>query len=116
MIEHNQNNTKSINTSEEFISTLGELYQENLEISRKKNHDYGGERNPFANFMLAEQFGIPAEKALLVRMSDKMSRIATALTSELQVSDESVADTCKDLANYSMILLMYLENKKTMLK
>lgn len=101
-----------IKSNEDFINRLTELYNENIEISKKKNNDYSGpNRNPFANFRIAETYGIPAEKAILVRMSDKMARIATALDRELLVDDETVSDTLKDLANYSMILLMYLENK-----
>lgn len=104
---------KPINTSAEFITRLSELYDENIEISRKKNNDYGGNTDPFNNFTLSARFGVDPAKAILVRMSDKMARLATGLDRELLVSDESIYDTCSDLANYAMILRMYLENEKS---
>ena len=100
-----------IKTPEQFIARMQELYAQNVEISKRKNADYGGARSPFANFMLAEQLGIPAEKAILVRMCDKLSRIATLLDAEAQVEDEKLADTLLDLANYSIILRMLYESR-----
>lgn len=45
-------------------------------------------------------------------MMDKMKRIASfAEKGELQVKDESVTDTLKDLANYSCLLAGYLKSK-----
>ena len=85
-----------------------------LEIAEAKNHDYGGkDSNPFANFMAVESLGIAtAEKGILVRMTDKMSRINTLLSAEAKVNDESVADTLIDLANYALILKALLAYKK----
>lgn len=45
-------------------------------------------------------------------MGDKLQRIANLLEREAQVKDESVDDTLKDLANYSLILLAYLVSKR----
>lgn len=99
-------------TRDAFLKRMEEIYAENVEISRRKNADYtGANDDPFGNFKVAEVFGIPAEKAIFVRMSDKMSRIASLLDRPPQVKDESIFDTCKDLANYAVILLMLLETR-----
>ena len=47
-------------------------------------------------------------------MSDKLSRIANLLKSEAKnsVKDESIEDTLIDLANYSIILKILIEDKK----
>jgi hypothetical protein len=49
-------------------------------------------------------------------MADKMSRISTLIDQDAKVKDESIMDTLQDLANYSVILKIYLEyankNKK----
>lgn len=95
-----------------FIKRLEELYAINVEISRKKNHDYSGTGDALANPMAVEMYGIRAEHGLLVRMNDKMMRIGNGLKGELKVEDESILDTLSDLANYAMILRIVIEHKR----
>jgi len=102
---------KKVFTQKDFIERMGALYAENLEIARRKNADYSNTNDPFQNFRVSEALGIPAEKAIIVRMSDKLMRIANLIGRERQVADETIGDTLSDLANYSMILRMYLEQK-----
>jgi len=60
-----------------------------------------------------EILGITTEQGFLTRMMDKMKRIASfAEKGELQVKDESVTDTLRDLANYACLLAGYIESKK----
>lgn len=89
------------------------LYKRNVDISRAKNSDYATQIDPFSNFRVCESLGIPTEVGLIVRMSDKMARISNLIKPgvEAKVKDESVLDTLSDLANYSMILRMYIEQK-----
>jgi hypothetical protein len=99
-------------TTEQFLKRLEELHTEALEITKKKNADYAVSDDPFKNFKLCEQIGISdTERGILVRMSDKMSRIANLLNKTNDVSDETVGDTLSDLANYALILRVYIENK-----
>jgi hypothetical protein len=100
-----------IETQAQFLARMEELYKINVDIARRKNSDYTGGRSPFANFMVSEVYGIPMVDAVMVRMSDKMSRIATLKDREAQVTDESILDTLADLANYAMILRMIFENR-----
>ena len=93
----------------EVISRLEELYAENLETARRKNADYANEADPFANFRSSEKFGVPVHKGMMVRMGDKMERIANLLNRPAAVADESVLDTLSDLANYAMLLRIWLE-------
>jgi hypothetical protein len=91
---------------------MEELYATNLEITRKKNADYAGVGDPFKNFNLCQDLGITSvESGLLVRMTDKLSRISTLLNKEAQVNDEAIIDTLSDLSNYAMILRIYIEQK-----
>jgi hypothetical protein len=87
------------------------LIEELKEIHSSKNHDYAGEGDPFRNFKLSENLGIPAWKGCLIRISDKFSRLCSfANKEEFKVKDESVEDTLKDLAVYSLIcLILYKE-------
>lgn len=96
---------------EQFISRLEELYQNNVAISRRKNADYAADGDPFASFRVCESLGISAEVGIIVRMTDKLSRISNLLNQEAQVKDESILDTLSDLSNYSMILRMLIESR-----
>ncbi len=98
----------------EYFEFARQFFNHCLEISRKKNADYTGEADdPFSNFSSVEVLGINIVDGFLTRMMDKMKRIASfAHRGELQVKDESVVDTLRDLANYSCLLAGYIEGKK----
>ena len=102
-------------SQQDFFKRLEELYARNVAISRAKNADYAGVTDPFKNFRLSADV-VPVEKGIFVRMSDKVARIGNLLTQEAQVKDESILDTLSDLANYAMILRMWLEQKGTLEK
>lgn len=91
--------------------------QDMVTITKAKNSDYtGGSEDPFANFLgISQLVKLPGvvEIGFLTRMSDKMARIGSFITKgTLEVKDESVMDTLKDLANYSALFAGYLESKK----
>ncbi len=93
---------------EQFKNLLNELE----ELHNRKGHDYSGDDDRSSNFYLTEQMGIPAWKGCLVRMSDKFARLCQfAKTEELKVKDESVIDTLKDMAVYSLLCIMLFEEK-----
>ena len=70
-----------------------------VELYSKKNHDYG---NSFDKGM--DNIGIVYGVG---RIYDKMNRLITLTKKEAQVKDESVDDTLRDLACYSMMMLAY---------
>lgn len=104
------------NTREGLLAFLEGETQRMLKIARAKNQDYAGEgaKDPFANFTRVEALGIcTPEVGFLTRMSDKLSRIASITASgKTAVKDESVKDTLRDLANYSLLMLAYLASKE----
>lgn len=77
-------------------------------IHEAKDHDYAGEV-PFSNFRKCESFGIPAWKGVMVRLSDKWSRLCTLADTEAKVKDEKFDDTLLDLANYAVICYILRE-------
>jgi hypothetical protein len=84
-----------------------------VELSRKKNADYGGGKDALFNFALAEQLGLTSlKKAIAVRMTDKLSRISTLLNNEAQVPEETISETLTDLINYAAILKAAIEEKE----
>lgn len=98
----------------EYFKFAEDFFNKCLEISRKKNADYtGGNANPFANFESVELYGIQTPQGFLTRMQDKMMRIGSFVKNgELQVKDESVTDTLRDLANYACLLAGWIEAQK----
>lgn len=102
----------------EYIAFHKQFCQDMVEITQKKNADYtGGAENPFANFLgIGNLVSTPnaIEIGFLTRMSDKIARIGSYVSQgTLQVKDESVQDTLKDLANYCALFSGYLESQKT---
>ena len=77
---------------------LAEIGCENLATLLRKNADYGGSA-------LYQPMLIPAlnaQRALLVRMSDKIARIQSLQNKGPEVA-ESLEDTVLDLANYCLL-------------
>lgn len=89
-----------------FNVELEKLFCRMRDILIAKGHDYAGASDRFSNFRLCEAMGIPVWKGIVIRMSDKLSRIMCfAKADALQVKDESVEDTLLDLANYALLCL-----------
>lgn len=101
---------------EELLKYHQTLCSKAFALMQKKNADYAGRsgEEPFANFTRCEAMGIcKTEAGMLVRMTDKMSRLSSFVESgTLQVKDESVEDTCLDLINYAVLFYSYLQGKK----
>lgn len=73
-------------------------------LMRKKNHDYGGNSDPYRNFRMAANLGVDPLAGILVRMGDKLARLGTYVEKgQLQVKDESVRDTVLDIINYAVL-------------
>ena len=70
-----------------------------VELYSRKNYDYG---NSFDKGM--DNIGIAYGVG---RIYDKMNRLITLTKKEAQVKDESIDDTLRDLACYSMMMLAY---------
>jgi hypothetical protein len=89
-----------------------QLLDELKDLHDRKNADYSEEDDPLSNLRLCELFGIPAWKGVLVRISDKWSRVAQLASGrEALVKDESVIDTLKDMAVYALLCIILFEEK-----
>lgn len=75
-------------------------------VTHAKNADYTGKsEDAFANLKSCEHRGLASTGVgILIRMDDKMSRLAALLQQPAQVKNESFRDTCLDLANYAALL------------
>ena len=76
------------------------VIDEMLNIFSKKNHDYGDSFEKTMN-----EFGLVSSA---VRLSDKMNRFKSLISSECEVQDEKIEDTLLDLANYAILTTIWI--------
>lgn len=87
------------------------ILEEIAELHDSKNHDYAEDADPLSNLRRAEAFGIPAWKGVLVRLTDKWSRIEQ-LTNGKAPKHESLRDSLIDNAIYSLLAVILLDEKR----
>jgi hypothetical protein len=95
----------------EFIASIEKTYRDGINLIIKKNQDYANSENPFKNFESAYVVGVSIDRAILVRVLDKLSRISNLLEKEAEVKDEKLEDTILDCINYLSILKAHLESQ-----
>lgn len=107
-------------TRDELMKLHESLCEQARQLSRRKNHDYSGGKDSshaFLNFIKCEELGFcRTETGVLVRMSDKLSRLKTLADSSLkyEVEDEKVLDTILDVINYAVIFYGIHKERKEM--
>ena len=91
-----------------------QLLDEMKELHIKKNAGYSGNsRDRWANFRMAENFGVSAFLGCLVRMSDKFIRIQNLVKNpNNEMVGESIKDTLLDLASYALIAYCLLTEQE----
>lgn len=102
MIEIEFNIEKDLATKEvnDFIKQTVDC----AELYAKKNHDYGDSFSKGCDDI--------GEAYAIGRLYDKTNRLVTLSKTNSEVKDESIEDTLRDLACYSLMYLAYLDNKK----
>lgn len=95
-------------SQQEYLKKFRKVLDEMYKTTEAKNHDYATDNDAFRNFRMFGAVGI------LVRMSDKLSRLTTAIWEKrtFKVVAEKVRDTAIDLAVYAIILVLYLEEEE----
>lgn len=76
--------------------TRSDIIDHLIDVYKAKNNDYGNSAH--RTFV---EFG---EVALVIRISDKLSRLQSLLSGEQQVKDESILDTIGDAITYLCML------------
>jgi hypothetical protein len=101
----NMEKVKCSNKAQSYVDYFDDILKEMSEVHQRKNADYGN------NFHKRyEKYGF---LTALLRLTDKMERLENIYEKgEIQVKDESVEDTLLDLANYAVMTIVELKNKK----
>jgi hypothetical protein len=82
------------------------LLDEIRTLHDSKNHDYAEDADPLSNLRRAERFGVPAWKGVLVRLSDKWSRLEQLAGGSKAPKHETIRDTLMDNAVYSLLAII----------
>jgi hypothetical protein len=94
--------------SDPYLAVLNEL----RELTMKKRAGYSPGEDPFANFRMSQTFGVDPLKGILIRVMDKIARIASLL--ENPANDkigESLRDTMLDAGNYLLIGVAFRDSE-----
>lgn len=92
----------------EFERILDEI----KELHLNKNHDYSA-NGYLSDITSSERAGITPWVGVLLRLQQKLGRLESfARQGEFKVADEKLEDTCKDIAVYSIIMLMLYKHRK----
>ena len=93
-------------TSQAYFNLLDRMKA----LHSSKSRDYGSEHDPLANIRNGALFvGIEPWKGAMVRLSDKVTRLAT-FNRTGRLEHEGVEDNLMDLASYALLaLLLYRE-------
>ena len=95
--------------SDPYLDLLDEL----RELTLKKRAGYSPGADPFANFRQSTMFGVDPVKGILVRVMDKLSRVASLLESALNdMIGESIEDNLIDAGNYLLIAVAYRRSEQ----
>lgn len=101
-------------SSKRLFEIHDELCSSAKEIMVAKNHDYrSGTDDPFANFRGSVALGVNPITGILIRMQDKLCRIATfAEKGQLLVKGEGVEDAIRDIINYAVLVGGLINERK----
>jgi hypothetical protein len=89
-----------------FVALLDEIRA----LHDSKNHDYTHDGDPLSNLRECEAMGVPALTGVLVRLTDKWSRIKQ-LVSGKTPKHESLRDSLVDNAVYSLLAVLLLDER-----
>lgn len=111
---------------DELLQNMKRSFERCLGICARKNADYAHSEDAWGNLGLVEALfpgiftdqdgrlvnAISKEQGVIVRLADKLQRLAGATYKSLEVKDESVDDTCDDTIIYAAILkAMFAERR-----
>lgn len=95
-------------TAERSQDKISEVVEHLRKILIAKNQNYGN--SAFRSPALLPD--LPAEKAIFVRMSDKVARLASLASGEKDRVGESMKDTLLDLAGYCVLAVIAMEKEE----
>lgn len=90
-----------------------ELLEEIKELHNKKNQNYAKDQDPLSNLRACKEFGVEPWIGVLIRLSDKWSRLQELAKGKKDLVGESVVDTLTDTAIYSLLCIILFEESQS---
>lgn len=88
--------------SRELLDLHRELTEKARSLMERKSNDYSSDTDALANFRSAEQLGLSPQQGLLLRVYDKLARMANDAQGK-RLKAESLEDAILDIINYAVI-------------
>lgn len=96
----------------EGMERFRKIQDEHYELHQRKNHDYAA-KDYLSNLKACESFGIDPLVGIVVRLTDKISRLASfTQQGVLKVQDEKLEDTLNDISVYAILARIMYEQLK----
>src|SRR3990167_4121170 len=90
-----------------------ELLEEIADLHNRKNANYAEDDDPLSNLRLCDKyFNVDPFLGVMVRLSDKWSRISQLSKGKQDEVGESIKDTLMDNAIYSLLAIVLWEEKQ----
>ncbi len=110
---------KPLSGNEDLLYAQG-LLAAGAATLEKKRQDYAGDENIFINFELVGEFlsevvdmGVAgAHLSFCANIVQKLSRVVNLIGEGKEPSNESIADTCMDAANYFALWAAYIRKER----
>ena len=74
-----------------------------------KSHDYSQDADPLSNLRRSQALGVEPWRGVLVRLTDKWSRIEQLAGAGKKAKNESLRDSLIDNAVYSLLAVLLLD-------
>ncbi len=87
-----------------------DLLDEAGELHDKKQADYGVDNDPFANIRASTDWGLDPWVGAMLRTTDKVKRLQ-AFAQKGSLKNESARDSLMDIAVYSLIAIVLMEEE-----
>lgn len=87
-----------------------EILQELGDLHDKKQKDYGRNDDPFANVRASSEWGVQPWIGAMIRATDKVRRLQSFAEAGV-LYNESAEDSLRDIAVYSVIALVLMEQE-----
>lgn len=84
---------------EVLLHHIADFYAKGEELVAKKSNDYGNS-DALANLRASEAINVDPRLGIVIRLQDKLARLANHAQRRRFAVDETVEDTLLDIANY----------------
>lgn len=86
-----------------------QLIEEIKELHSKKNYGYSENKDPLSNLRASEAMGVEGWKGVIIRLTDKFSRVMQLAKGKPDIIGESLKDTLQDISVYALLCIILYE-------